>query len=221
MNEALLSAFGALMLGLMSTLHPCPLATNMAAVSTILSSPGKQRSLVVVVASFALGYLISMMSLAVVINISLSSITRVSLFLQGVTSLFLGPILILAGMLTSGLIRFDRQLLFQVKKRNFSGNSILYTILLGMLLALAFCPATASLYFGILIPLSIEFDQVYLFPLLYVLGAVVPIAATGYLIKTGSERIIKGRWTKHITQVAGYLLIFVGIYISIQQLYLA
>ena len=221
MNELLLSALGSLALGFMSTLHPCPLATNMAAVSMIIGSPGRQRKLAAIVTTFALGYLISMMGLAVVINISLSSISKVSLFLQGVISLFIGPILILAGMLTSGLIRFDHQLLFRVKNRNFASKPILYTFLLGMLLALAFCPATASLYFGILIPLSIEFDEVYLFPLLYALGAVVPIAVTGYLIKTGSERIIKGKWTKHITQVAGFLLIFIGIYISIQQLYLA
>ena len=221
MNELLISALGCLVVGLMSTLHPCPLATNMAAVSMIVGSSGKRCSFILGVAFFTAGYMISMICLSLVINISLFAIPKISLFLQGVISLFLGPVLILTGMFTSGLLKFDQWQAFRFNSSSVGQRSYIYLFSLGLLLALAFCPATASLYFGILIPLSIKFDQVYLFPLLYAFGAVVPIAGSAYLIKTGSERIIRGKWTKSITKVAGYLLIIIGIYISVQRLYLA
>lgn len=89
-----------------------------------------------------------------------------------------------------------------------------------MLLALAFCPATASLYFGILIPLSLKFDQVYLFPFLYGFGGLLPIVIVGFMVKRGGEKFLQGKWAKTITLISGYLLIIIGIYIAVQQLYL-
>jgi cytochrome c biogenesis protein CcdA len=89
-----------------------------------------------------------------------------------------------------------------------------------MFLALAFCPATASLYFGILIPLSLKFDQVYLFPLLYGFGGLLPIVIMGFMVQSGGEKFLQGKWAKSITLISGYLLIIIGIYIAVQQLYL-
>ena len=220
MTELLIAAFGCFLLGLMSTLHPCPLATNMAAISTIVSATGKKRSFTMGLLFFGMGYMISLICVAILINLSIFSIAKISLALQNVISLFLGPVLILVGMLTSGLLRFDRQYTSLIKYRNDAKGAYLYNFSIGMLLALAFCPATAALYFGILIPLSLKFNQAYLFPFLYAFGGVLPIVSIGFLIRRGGDNFRGGKWAKSITLVSGYLLIIIGIFISVQRLYL-
>jgi len=169
---------------------------------------------------FGIGYMLSLICIAIIINISIFSIARISLALQNVISLFLGPVLILVGMLISGLLKFDRQYVNLNQHRSETKGSYFYHFSLGMLLALAFCPATAALYFGVLIPLSLKFDQVYLFPFLYALGGVLPIVSMGFLVKRGGQNLMGGKWATSVTKYSGYLLIIIGIYISVQQLYL-
>jgi len=120
----------------------------------------------------------------------------------------------------SGLLKVDRQYLNLNKYSSKTKGSYLYHFSLGMLLALAFCPSTAALYFGVLMPLSLKFNQAYLFPLFYAIGGAMPIVSLGFLIRKGGDRFKGGKWAKNITKVSGYVLIMIGVFISIQQLYL-
>ena len=52
--------------------------------------------------------------------------------------------------------------------------------LLGMALALAFCPESAVFYFGLMLPLSVSESQPLLFPLAYALASAVPSLIIGY-----------------------------------------
>lgn len=220
MNELVVSAFGCLVLGIMASLHPCPMTTNIAAISMIVGFPGRKRRLLKVIVFFGLGYMISLVSVALIVNISIISIPVVNLVLQNAISLFLGPVLILSGMIIAGLLKFNNFYASPIKSNSIKNKSYVYIFSGGLLLALAFCPATASLYFGVMIPLSIKFNQAYLFPIIYSIGGFLPIVAIGFLIKKGGEIIMNRKWTKLLTSISGYLLIIIGIYISIQRLYL-
>lgn len=221
MNEFVLSALGCLSLGIMTTLHPCPLTTNIAAISFISGVSRHKRRQIFAIVNFSLGYMFALLGIALLLNFSMVAIPKLSVFLQSIISAFLGPILILAGMVLTGLINLSRYYKgVQFRKKQLESRTILYSFLLGMMLALAFCPATASLYFGVMIPLSIKSDQIILFPLLYAAGAVLPIAATSILINSGLTNLLNVFWIRKMPVIAGWILIVIGIYITLAQLYL-
>jgi len=222
MNELIMAAIGCFALGLMTTLHPCPLTTNIAAIS-ILSGVGTSRNRnFAVMPFFGLGYLIAFAGLALLINAGVIAIPRLSLFLQRVITGFLGPLLILTGMVLTGLISLKRFYRVINLDRNYwiTKGSLFSTFVLGAVLALTFCPATASIFFGVMIPLSVKHEQPVLFPLLYAIGAIFPIIAISMLIYRGFRNVFQGAWIKRLPLFSGWIMIIIGIYIAIQQLYL-
>jgi cytochrome c-type biogenesis protein len=220
MNELILSAFGCLTLGIMTTLHPCPLTTNIAAISYISGVSQHRSRQVFALVMFSLGYMFALIGIAMVLNFSMVAIPTLSLFLQRVISAFLGPLLILAGMVLSELIKLKKYYKgFSLGRKKRHGSSVLYSFLIGLMLALAFCPATASLYFGVMIPMSIKSNQIILFPLLYAAGAVLPIVMTSIFINRGLTNMLKDRWIRKVPILAGWILIILGIYITLEQLY--
>ena len=173
--------------------------------------------------SFSVGYMLAFIGLASILNAGAVAIPKLSLFLQRVISSFLGPIMIFEGMALSGLIDLTRfYSVIRLRQSNYylTKGSPFPTILLGALLALTFCPATASIFFGILVPLSLKNDQLILFPILYALGALIPIITISILIFHGVVSRIQKNWTKKIPLYAGWLMVLIGIYMTINQLYL-
>ncbi len=221
MNELFVSALGCLTLGIMTTLHPCPLSSNIAAISFISGVSLNKKRQVFALINFSLGYMFALVGMALILNYSMIAVPKLSIFLQSTISSFLGPLLILVGMVLSGMIKIKslfNTVLFG--KKVLRSGSILYSFPIGVILAMTFCPATASLYFGIMIPLSIKSSQILVFPLLYALGAVLPIAATSMLISRGLVNVLKDRWVRKMPLIAGWVLIAIGIYITLEQLYL-
>lgn len=221
MNELILSATGSVILGLMTTLHPCPMATNIAAISYLSGMSGKGNKRTISQIFFSLGYLFSLLALALLIGLGLISIPHASIFLQSILSSFLGPLLILAGMVLTEMINLGgpvRRLL--PRKEHWHNKPVLYTFLMGALLAVAFCPSTAFIYFGIMIPSSVKSGQILFFPMLYAIGALLPIMTVSILVNQGLVQVLREKWAKKIQGVAGLLLILIGIYITIEQLYL-
>lgn len=219
-DEFVLTATGCLLLGVMTTMHPCPLAANVAALSFLSGTSGSIRRLISIVIFFSLGYVFSLMGIAVIINLGLISIPRLSVYLQSIFSAFLGPMLILVGMVLAEMIKVGRAFKgFLINKESWANKPVIYVFLMGALLAIAFCPATAFIYFGIMIPLSVDSTQIILFPLLYASGALLPIVTISFLLKHGSIVILKEKWVKKIPLIAGWILILSGIYITLEQLY--
>jgi cytochrome c biogenesis protein CcdA len=95
----------------------------------------------------------------------------------------------------------------------------IYALPMGALLALSFCPATAALFFGLLIPLAIQHGQIILFPVLYGMGAFIPLISLVILIIQGKKRIMGEKWQKTIPLIAGWLLIITGIVLSLLKIY--
>ncbi len=101
-----------------------------------------------------------------------------------------------------------------------TSGSLPASCLLGDILALTFCPATASIFFGIMVPLSVMHGQLWLFPIIYGLGALFPIITISVLVNRGFVKTLNKKWTTQIPQITGWFLILMGIYISLEQLYL-
>lgn len=219
MGSVDIGAVSALWLGILTAMSPCPLATNIAAVSYI----GKQyRSTSRVVFSglaYVFGRMAAYLGLGGVLIAGILSTPRLSGFLQKSMNKVLGPVLILAGMVLLGLLRFPtsgggvgEKMREEAGKWGLPG-----AVLLGILFALSFCPVSAALFFGSLVPLSIAKDSPVIYPLLFGFGTGIPVIAFAVMIAFGMrsiEAVFRGvtrveRWARRVT---GAVFIAAGIY---------
>lgn len=213
---ALLSAFW---LGLLTAVSPCPLATNIAAISYIGKQVDSPLRAITAGLFYTAGRMITYIGIALLIINSLLSIPSIALFLQRQMNVIMGPILLVTGILLLGLIPFKGfggapGVSFQQK---LAGQGVWGAGLLGILFALSFCPVSAALFFGSLIPLALEHQSGGVLPLSYGLGTALPVVVFAVIIASGTKYI--GRMFTGISKIEKYarvvtavLFILIGIY---------
>lgn len=210
----------ALWLGILTSISPCPLATNIAAISFISKKVNKK----VLWPGFfyTLGRSFVYIVLCLIISYSVISIPSLSFFLQTYINKALGPILILTGMFLLEFITIKQKGFINYTKIFQSGFS--NSFLIGALFALAFCPVSAALFFGGLIPLVLKENRVISLGFIYGIGTALPVVLFSILIFIGSNKISKiykkitsiELWVRKIT---GIIFIVVGIYYSLSFIF--
>jgi cytochrome c-type biogenesis protein len=173
----------ALLLGLMTAISPCPLATNITAVGFISKDIENRKRVFLNGLLYTLGRAISYTTIALVIYLGADQF-KFSGFFQRYGEKILGPLLILIGlfMLDIFMIKFpgmNRITSLMEKKRKW-GN--IDAILLGMVFALAFCPYSGVLYFGMLIPLTISSSSGLYLPLVFALTTGIPVIIFAWIL---------------------------------------
>jgi cytochrome c-type biogenesis protein len=191
MSTFLLSGVSALWLGLLTSISPCPLTTNIAAISYLGRQAKSTKSVFANGFLYTLGRTATYVLLAAVSVLTVLSIPQLSFTLQRYMNRAMGPILLVVGLVLLGLVRIPSLTLirdrdFQVPERN---RGAWGAGALGMLFALSFCPTSAALFFGSLIPLAIESKSVVVLPTLYGLGTALPVFAFAVLIALGAKSI--------------------------------
>lgn len=216
-----LGAASALWLGILTAVSPCPLATNIAAVSFI----GKQyRSTSRVVLSglaYVFGRMAAYLGLGAVLVAGILSTPMLSGFLQKSMNKILGPVLILAGMVLLDLLRFPTfgggGSIGEKMREKAGTGGLPGAVFLGILFALSFCPVSAALFFGSLVPLSVAKDSPVIYPLLFGFGTGIPVIAFAVMIAFGMrsiEAVFRGvtRVELWVRRIAGAVFIVAGIY---------
>ena len=216
----------ALLLGLITAIAPCPLATNIAAVAYISRNATDRKYAVITGALYTLGRMFSYSLLGVLIIVVGLEIPGVSAFLQDVGDRILGPLLIVIGLLMLFIdrISFGRG----GGKLTSLGNKVagwgmVGGFILGALFALAFCPYSALLFFGALIPLALKSSGGVALPAVYAIGTGLPVLIFGTLLSLGIAGVATwlnaiSRIEKYIRIVMAIVLIGVGIYYVVQWL---
>ncbi len=210
----------AVWLGILTSISPCPLATNVAAVSYVARSVSRPASLLLTGLLYSVGRAIAYVVIAALLVSSLLSIPQLSMFLQKYVNQLLGPILILAGMFLVGLLRLPQMGISASSRvserltRNCGG-----AFLLGVLFALSFCPISAALFFGSLIPLATSSRSSILLPALYGLGTALPVFTFVVLTASGARSVssVFDRFTSvdvWARRATGAMFLFIGIYLS-------
>ncbi len=226
MNEFALAMITAFWLGILTSISPCPLATNIAAVSFVgrrVDSPG---SVIIAGSLYTLGRALTYAFLGVLLVSSLLSAPAVSHALQKYMNLVLGPVLILVGMILLELISFGiggSGISAGLQKR-VEGLGAWGAGLLGILFALSFCPTSAALFFGSLLPLALQQDSGIVLPLAFGAATGLPVLVFSLLIGMGANRVARAYnrvasfeiWARRIT---GVLFILTGIYFSLTQIF--
>lgn len=226
MNGWMWAALSASWLGILTSLSPCPLATNITAISFVARQTSSPRRVLLVGLLYAVGRAAVYVLIGLLLVSSLLSAPRVSLMLQAWVSKLLGPILVLVGMVMLELLRFTTRGLavghgFQHRVERWG---IWGAMILGFVFALSFCPVSATLYFGSLIPLAIQHGDSVMLPFLYGIGTALPVIAVAVVLAFGVRALgdIFGRLTvieQWMRRVTGAVFILVGIYLSLEHIY--
>jgi cytochrome c-type biogenesis protein len=213
-------------LGILTSISPCPLATNIAAVSYIGQKTEHKSHVVVSGLLYALGRVITYVIIAFMIVASLLAIPSLSIFLQTQMTQLLGPLLIITGMfllewlsLKFAGINIDAKFQQRVGR-----HGIIAALPLGIIFALSFCPVSAAIFFGSLIPLAINQDSSILLPFIYGIGTAIPVIAFSLILTFASHFIAKvfnkitviESWMRKIT---GIIFIIVGVYMALVYIF--
>lgn len=208
----------ALLLGFMTAISPCPLATNITAVGFISKDIENRKRVFINGALYTLGRAISYMFLALIIYFGADQF-KFSGFFQLYGEKFIGPLLIVIGFFMLDILRIKFPGLSGLTSRMETRTKWRYidAIFLGMIFALAFCPYSGVLYFGMLIPLTITSASGLYLPAVFALATGIPVIILSWILAfsmgsiSGVYNKIKNFETRFRRAIA-ILFIVVGIY---------
>lgn len=211
----------AFLLGLLTAISPCPLATNIAAVGFIGRNIENRRRVFINGLLYTLGRVLSYTLLGVVLIMILkegSSMFGIQKTIGTWGELLIGPMLLIIGLF---MLWGDR---LNLPKFGFNGNTEglarkggAGALLIGVLFALAFCPTSGVFYFGMLIPMSATATAGYLFPAVFAIATAIPVLIVAWILAFSVQQMSSfyGRIKtvqKWLNLIVGILFIVIGIY---------
>lgn len=208
----------AIVLGLMTAISPCPLATNISAIGFISRDLKDSKRVFISGLVYTLGRIISYTGLALIIFFGASKM-NVSMLFQGWGEKLLGPVMILIGLFMLDVIKIKLPGLSGLTDKigEKSKGSYWSTLLLGMVFALAFCPYSGVLYFVMLIPITVASASGLYLPVLFAIATGLPVVVFAWLLayavgnvgKLYNQIKIFELWFRRVVSV---IFIAVGLY---------
>ena len=212
----LLAAFA---LGLLTAVSPCPLATNITATAYIAKSINSKYKVLLSGLLYTLGRLFSYTGIAAIIYFGASKFHVAKLF-QGNGEKFIGPIMIIIGLIMLNIIKLQwlsSGSLTDKLTEKFKDKGLLGSFLLGALFALAFCPYSGALYFGMLLPMTLTSNAGLALPIIFSLGTGLPVLLFAFIIAFSIEKL--GKYFNAIRKFEKVMRVMAGITFLITGLY--
>lgn len=210
--------YSALWLGILTAISPCPMATNVAAISLIGGQASDKLKVLFSAFMYTMGRTVTYLVIGVTISSGISA-SSISLFLQNYLNELLGPLVILLGLMLLNMI--GRKISLGLEGDNVQKKAIekggLYAFPLGVLFALSFCPVSAGLFFGAMIPLAVQSNSLVIVPIVYGIATAIPIVIFAFIIAFSSNILSKAfNGLKKIDLIlrttTGLVFICVGVY---------
>jgi len=215
-NIPILTAF---FLGILTSISPCPLATNIAAVGFLSKDIKTAKNTLLNTLFYIIGRAISYTLVASLIWFGFSTFTVSGVF-QSWGEKLLAPVLIVMGLFMLGIFKFD----FHLKSEKWekfklwlSGKGYFGSLGLGMIFALAFCPYSGVLFFGILMPLVLKSAEGLFLTPFFAIGTGLPVAVFAVLMVLSLQKMSKAyhltrKIEKWLRYIVAFLFIGVGVY---------
>lgn len=222
-NIAIVASF---FIGLMTAISPCPLATNITAIAYVSKKINNSKHTLMVGFLYTLGRMFSytlLASLIVWLGISSQSI---SFFLQKYGDKILGPLLVIIGIVMLDIFKLpvlkgsDR---LNKLKEKLANKGYLGSFLLGVIFALAFCPFSGVLFFGMLIPLAIKAGDGLIIPAVFAFATGLPVIIFSFILVYSVSKLstIMNKvqtFEKWMRKIVGIVFVIVGFYYIINLL---
>jgi len=182
-SSSSIPAFSAFLLGLMTAISPCPLATNITAIGYIGKNLQNRHRVFYNGLIYTLGRALSYTALAAILLLGASPL-KISSFLQQYGEKFLGFLLIVIGFFLLEILKINWKGFGKLFQRMEEKEKYSYwdVLLLGMLFALAFCPYSGVLYFGMLIPMTLQNASGLYLPVIFAIATGIPVIIFAWLL---------------------------------------
>jgi cytochrome c biogenesis protein CcdA len=243
----LLYVGAALYLGVLTSISPCPLATNIAAISYVSRKVGNSRAVLGAGVLYTLGRCLLYLALAVVLTSTAMSLGAVSLFLQKYMHLLLAPVFLLLGMFLVGLIttNLGGAVMSEGMQRRVDAMGIWGALALGVLFAVSFCPTSAAWFFGLValmlgseagaitaelakiginLPTASLPGSTLVLPLVYGVGTAIPVLLVAFLLAYSAQSVgktynalAKAEWWAR--QLTGWIFVLLGGYFALKYVF--
>jgi len=220
MGTSSIPLLAAFFIGLMTAISPCPLATNITAIAFISKKIEHSKHTLLVGILYTIGRMFTYVLIASLIVLAGLNTQGIALSLQKYGEKILGPLLLVLGLVMLEVVKLpvlkSNQAIENLKEK-LSKKGYLGAFLLGVLFALAFCPFSAVLYFGMLIPLALRSGDPILIPSVFALATGLPVIILSLLLTISISKM--GKVMNKVSQVekvvrigASLIFIVVGIY---------
>ncbi len=217
------SWFIAAWLGVLTSISPCPLATNIAAVSFLARRMHSRRLAVAGALAYASGRAAIYLVIGLLVTWGLATAPTLSTLLQQNVAPFIGPLLIVVGLVLLGWLSLPIQfgLSSSATAERLAGLGLLGEFLLGMVFALTFCPVSAALFFGTLLPLAVVGGAAWTLLLIYGVATAIPVGVIAVLLALGANlprKILGGiqRWQGLVGKITGTAILLVGVWLTVR-----
>ena len=211
----ILSAF---ILGLMTSISPCPLATNITAVGYISKDFNNRKRVFLSGVIYTIGRAMTYTTIGLIIFFGASQFA-ISGFIQQWGEKILGPILIVSGLFMIGLIKLNINGIGKLndKIKQLNKNRHMSVLLMGIVFALAFCPYSGVLYFGMLMPMTITSASGLYLPIIFAIASGIPVLIftliIAYSVSSVSKYFNKVKTFEYLfRRVVAVVFIGIGVY---------
>jgi len=205
MNSAWIGFLSAFWLGILTAISPCPLATNVVAISFLSKKIVHPKIVFLSGLFYTLGRMFSYAGLGFIIISSLLSVPAAANFLQKYMNKAFGPILIFTGLFLLEIIKFKMPAfsLSEKYQNKLAGSGVAGAFILGLIFALVFCPVSAALFFGSLIPLALKSELGVTLPFIYGIATGLPVLLFAFVIALGITSL--SRWFNRLSRLEYYM----------------
>ena len=207
----------ALALGLLTAIAPCPLATNITATAFIAKTINSRKKVLLSGLLYTLGRMFSYTAIGAIIYFGANTFQIAKLF-QGNGEKYIGFVLVILGLIMLDIIKLNfikgGNWIDQLSDK-FKTKGVLGAFLLGALFALAFCPYSGALFFGMLVPMTLKSGLAM--PVLFSVGTGLPVILFAFVIAFSMEKL--GIYFKAITKIEKIMRILAGVTFIVSGLY--
>jgi len=216
-NIPIIAAF---FIGIMTAVSPCPLATNITAIAYASKRIDNSKHTMIVGFLYTLGRMLTYVLIASLIVWFGMNTQTIALFLQKYGEKLLGPLLLIIGIIMLDVIKLNflksndtiAKLKEKLAKKGFLGS-----FLLGVIFALAFCPFSAVLFFGMLIPIALKAGDGIIIPSVFAFATGLPVIILSFIMvysvsKLGTIMNKISMYEKWMRKIVAGIFILTGLY---------
>jgi cytochrome c-type biogenesis protein len=187
-----LPLLAALLIGVLASIGPCPLATNVVALSYAARQFDDRRAVLASGGLYALGRAAAYTVVGAAIVVAGARVSSTARGLQDFADVALGPLLVLVGLVMLGVLTIPAAVTGSGRMTRFGERmgrrGGLGAFALGFMFALAFCPYSAALFFGVLVPMALAKSGGLGLPAAFGVGTSAPVLILGVPLALGIER---------------------------------
>jgi cytochrome c biogenesis protein CcdA len=207
-------------MGILTSISPCPLATNIAAISFIGKQVNQSKKVLLAGLYYTLGRTFTYVILGAILVSSTQVMPAVSMFLQKYMNLIVGPVLFVVGIFLLDIIKVSLggSLISEKMQKRLAGSGPLGVFLLGIFFALSFCPVSAGLFFGSTIGIAMQHSSRFVMPLFFGFGTALPVVGFAFIIAFSAHAVGKSfnmitAFEKWARRISGIIFVGVGMYL--------